>query len=418
MSGRLKQTFLAFEAAHYRRYFVANTISSFGTWMQRLGISWLVYRLTGSANWLAIITFAGWFSSFLLMPYAGAVLDGGHRRKILVFSQILGFGQAMTMAVLTLTGHISVLWIFFLSLLLGMTNAFDMPGRHSFINDMFNDRRMLANAIALNSTGFNMARMVGPALAGIIVAVYGEGICFLLNSFSYLPFAWVLATMTLERENIGQVAAGAVGKESESFMVRIIDGLRYSYRHKLIFPMLVLLGVSSFMGMSVHMVLFPVIADRMLGGGATTLGYLTGAMGFGAIIAALGLASRRKLEGIQRLPPAAFMIYGISTIAMAYCKSLFAAMPFAALMGACIVMGWSSSNTLLQTITERDKISRVMSLSSMSFTGMSPAGGLFMGWLSTQTSTPTAMVVGGVFCIISSLSCAMRIRHIRPEFNK
>ncbi len=415
MKARFTDIFIAFEAAHYRRYFVANTISSFGTWMQRLGISWLVYRLTDSANWLAVITFVGWFSSFLLMPYAGAVLDGGRRRQILVASQIIGFSQAMVMALLTFSGDINVWWVLFLSLLLGMTNAFDMPGRQSFINEMFDDGRMLANAIAMNSTGFNMARMVGPAIAGLIVATWGEGVCFLINSLSFIPFAWVLASMHLPDENAGNRSQA---RADENFRTRIIEGLRYSRRHNLINPMLMLLAVSSFMGMSVHMVLFPVIADRMLGGGATTLGYLTGAMGFGAILAALGLAARRRLDGIQRLPPAAFAVYGIAAIALAHCRSLWAAMPFAAFMGACIVLGWSSSNTLLQTITERDKISRVMSLSSMSFTGMSPIGGLFMGWLATRTSTETAIQVGGIFCIVAALSCAMRIRHIRPEFQK
>ncbi|MDD3149004.1 MAG: MFS transporter [Candidatus Riflebacteria bacterium] len=414
MAINFGKTFVALQAPHYRRYFVANTISSLGTWMQRLGISWLVYRLTDSANWLAIITFVGWFSSFLLMPYAGALLDTGRRRQILVFSQILGFGQAIVMALLTFYGLIDIYWVLFLSLLLGMTNAFDMPGRHSFVSDMFEDKQLLANAIAINSTGFNLARMVGPALAGIIVANYGEGLCFLLNSLSFLPFAWVLATMRLA----GEAEARKRAENQESFRSRIVEGLRYSRRHNLIFPMLILLSVSSFMGMSVHMVLFPIIADRMLGGGATTLGYLTGAMGFGAIFAALALASRRKLEGIHKLPAVAFGVYGLATIALAYCSNLFMAMPIAGLMGACIVFGWSSSNTLLQTVTDRDKISRVMSLSVMSFSGMSPAGGLFMGWFSTATSTTAAMVLGGIFCIISALFCAFKIRNINPEFQK
>jgi MFS family permease len=409
---KLPETFIALQAPHYRRYFVANTISSFGTWMQRLGISWLVYRLTDSANWLGIITFAGWFSSFLLMPYAGALLDTGRRRQILVFSQTMGFSQAMLMALLTFSDQITVYWILGLSIVLGITNAFDMPGRHTFVSDMFADKRMLANAIALNSTGFNMARMVGPALAGIIVAGYGEGICFLINSLSFLPFAWVLGTMKLPGDSEDQARKNT----NESFYTRIVEGLKYSYSHKLIFPMLILLSVSSFMGMSVHMVLFPIIADRMLGGGATTLGYLTGAMGFGAIIAALGLASRGKVDGIQRLPPDAFGVYGIATILLASSNTMSAALPLSGLMGACIVLGWSSSNTLLQTITDRDKISRVMSLSMMSFSGMSPAGGLFMGWFSTITSTQTAMIFGGAFCILSAITCIMRIRHVRPQF--
>lgn len=413
MAIKLSETFIALQSPHYRRYFVANTISSFGTWMQRLGLSWLVYRLTDSANWLGIITFTSWFSSFLLMPYAGALLDGGRRRQILIYSQVLGFAQAMTFAVMTFTETIDVWWILFLSLLLGLTNAFDMPGRHTFISDMFADKKMLANAIAVNSTGFNLARMVGPAIAGLIVARYGEGLCFLLNSLSFLPFAWVLATIRLDSENDEKKPV----KAGESFKTRILEGFRYARQHNLIFPMLVLLSVTSFMGMSVHMVLFPVIADRILGGGATTLGYLTGAMGFGAILGALGLASRRKLEGIQRLSPAAFGVYGLATCALAFSRSMPLAMFFSAIMGACIVLGWSSSNTLLQTISAKDKISRVMSLSMMSFSGMSPAGGLFMGWFSTVTSTETAMLLGGISCVLSALVCVVTIHKIRPDFS-
>ncbi len=405
----MSETFIALRAPHYRRYFVANTISSMGTWMQRLGMSWLVYRLTGSANWLGIITFTSWFSSFLLMPWAGVLLDSGRRRQILVYSQLLGFFQAMVLALMTLSGHITVEWVLVLSLLLGLTNAFDMPGRHSFVSDMFADRRLLANAIALNSTGFNLARMVGPALAGVIVAKYGEGPCFLINSLSFLPFAWVLATMHLEAEN--KPAAS-----NESFLTRIYQGFHYSRRHNIIFPFLILLAVASFMGMSVHMVLFPIIADRMLGGGAKTLGWLTGAMGFGAIFGALGLAARQKLEGLQRLPTAAFAVYGLATIALAYSRTMPVAMLICGIMGVCIVLGWSSSNTLLQSIADKDKISRVMSIYMMAFSGMSPFGSLFMGWFSTATSTESAMVVGGISCVIAAGVCAFKIRNIQPEF--
>ncbi len=407
--SRFTDTFIALQTPHYRRYFVSNTISSFGTWMQRLGMSWLVYRLTDSANWLGIITFTSWFSSFLLMPWAGVLLDSGHRRQILVYSQVLGFVQAGVLAAMTFSGSITVEWVLVLSLLLGLVNAFDMPGRHSFVSDMFADRRLLANAIALNSTGFNLARMVGPALAGVIVAKYGEGPCFMLNSLSFLPFAWVLAMMKLPGD-------GEEHGNGESFSKRIYDGFHYSRRHNLIFPFLIMLAVASFMGMSVHMVLFPIIADRMLGGGAQTLGWLTGAMGFGAIFGALGLAARRRLEGIQRLPTAAFAVYGLATVALAFSRDLYLSMAICGIMGVCIVLGWSSSNTLLQAVAEKDKISRVMSIYMMAFSGMSPIGSLFMGWFSTATTTETAMLVGGISCVVSAAICAMQIRHIRPDF--
>jgi MFS family permease len=391
MRGGLKNTFIALQSRNYRRYFVANSISSLGTWMQRLGMSWLVYRITDSANWLGVITFFSWFSSFLLMPWAGAILDSGPRRKILSASQLIGFTQAMFLAIMTQTGHITVYWLLFLSVLLGFVNAFDMPGRHSFISDMVEDKKMLANAIALNSISFNLARLVGPALAGIVVAALGEAPCFLMNSLSFLPMAWVLFRMKL-------VSEGNEKGAEESFSKRIIEGFRYSATHPVILPAFVLISVMSLMGMSVQMVLLPVIADRHLGGDAATLGYLTSAMGLGAVIGALSLALRKNVDGIELLPPVAFGIYGLITVFLAYSRSLSVSLFWCALMGGCIVSGWAASNTLLQMVSEKRMMSRVMSIYMMCFSGMSPVGSLFMGWFSTYTTTSDAMVLGGLSC--------------------
>jgi len=391
MRDSLKNTFIALQSGNYRRYFVANSISSLGTWMQRLGMSWLVYRITDSAGWLGVITFFSWFSSFLLMPWAGAILDSGPRRKILSASQLLGFSQAMFLAIMTQTGYITVYWLLFLSVMLGFVNAFDMPGRHSFISDMVEDKKMLANAIALNSISFNLARLVGPALAGIVVAALGEAPCFLMNSLSFLPMAWVLFRMKLVSESSEK------GTE-ESFSKRIIEGFRYSATHPVILPAFFLISVMSLMGMSVQMVLMPVIADRHLGGDAATLGYLTSAMGLGAVIGALSLALRKNVEGIELLPPAAFGFYGLITVFLAYSRSMSVALVLCALMGGCIVSGWAASNTLLQTVSEKRMMSRVMSIYMMCFSGMSPVGSLFMGWFSTYTTTSDAMVLGGLSC--------------------
>jgi len=391
MRGSLKNTFIALQSGNYRRYFVANSISSLGTWMQRLGMSWLVYRLTDSAGWLGVITFFSWFSSFLLMPWAGAMLDSGPRRKILSASQVLGFAQAMVLAVMTQTGHITVNWILFLSMLLGFVNAFDMPGRHSFISDMIEDKKMLANAIALNSISFNLARLVGPGLAGIVVAGLGEAPCFLMNSLSFLPMAWVLYRMRLQSE-------GGDKGPAESFTKRIIEGFRYAAGHPVILPAFILISVMSLMGMSVQMVLMPVIADKHLGGDAATLGYLTSAMGLGAVAGALFLALRKNIEGIEKFPPAAFGFYGLLTVMLAYSRSLPVSLIICIFMGSCIVSGCAASNTLLQMSSEKRMLSRVMSIYMMCFSGMSPVGSLFMGWFSTYTSTSTAMVLGGLSC--------------------
>lgn len=403
MSISVKDTFRALQVANYRNYFFANGISSLGTWMQRLGMSWLVYRLTNSANWLGIITFTGWFSSFLLMPWAGAMLDTGSRRKILVLSQVLGFVQAIILALMTIYGTIDVVWVLLLSLVLGVVNAFDMPGRHSFVSDMITDKKLLANAIALNSIGFNLARLVGPALAGLIVAKYGEGPCFLLNAFSFLPFAWVLSRMDISEDRNPD-------KKQESFYVRIIEGFRYSIDQRLIFQTFLLLSTASFMGMSVHMVLFPIIADRQLGGGAVTLGYLSAAMGLGAVVGALWLASLRTVDGLYKLPPIAFGVYGVLIAALAYTNDLRIALLICAVLGVCIVFGWSVSNTLIQTIAAKEKLSRVMSIYMMCFSGMSPVGSLFMGWFSTYAGTPAAMLVGGGSCVLASAYYMIQVR--------
>ncbi len=392
----LENTFIALQSSNYRRYFVANSISSLGTWMQRLGMSWLVYRITDSAGWLGVITFFSWFSSFLIMPWAGVMLVSGPRRKILAASQILGFIQALFLAIMTQTGYITVNWLLFLSVLLGFVNAFDMPGRHSFISDMVEDKKMLANAIALNSISFNLARLVGPALAGLVVAVLGEAPCFLINSLSFLPMAWVLFSMKLLLE-------GGENASRESFSRRIVEGFRYSATHPVILPVFLLISVMSLMGMSVQMVLMPVIAAKHLGGDAATLGYLTSGIGVGAVIGALMLALRKKIEGIEVLPPAAFGLYGLFTVFLAYSRSMSISLVLCALMGFCIVSGWAASNTLLQTVAEKRMMSRVMSIYMMCFSGMSPIGSLFMGWFSTYTTTSDAMVVGGLSCSAAAL---------------
>jgi MFS family permease len=220
--------------------------------------------------------------------------------------------------------------------------------------------------------------------------------------------AWVLSRMTLERE------PSAV-ENSESFSTRIKEGFRYAATHSLLFPAFILISVVSLMGMSMQMVLLPVIADRHLGGDAATLGYLTSAMGLGAVVGALGLALRKTTEGIEKLPPTAFGLYGLLSILLAYTRTLSTALFLCALMGICIVFGWSSSNTLLQTISEKRMLSRVMSIYMMCFSGMSPVGGLFMGWFSTNTTTSTAMVTGGLFCSLAAVIFLVQIRNFHPE---
>lgn len=365
--------------------------------MQQLGMSWLIYRLTGSAIWLGIITFATSFSSFVLMPWTGVMLDSGNRRKILAASQILGFIQAMILAGVTYSEAITPEILVFLGLILGIVNAFEMPGKHSFITDIIEDKRMMANAIALNSIAFNLARLAGPALAGIIVAKYGETMCFVCNGFSFLPFAVVLMRM---KTNFDGSAKRPV---RESYFKRLSEGFKYSIKHPVIMPLLVFISVVSLMGLPVQSIFLPLIAATHLSGDSSTLGFITSAIGLGAVFGALRLALRKKTEGLEKYPPRAFLCFGLVTIAMAFSRNLYVTIILGIMMGACMVNGWASSNTLLQSVCEKSKLSRVISNYMMCFSGMAPIGSLFMGWFSSKTSTTIAMVVSGSSCVFAGL---------------
>ncbi|GAB4271459.1 MAG: MFS transporter [Candidatus Rifleibacteriota bacterium] len=355
-------------------------------------MSWLVYRLTDSALWLGIINFVGWFSAFLIMPWAGVILDCGSRRKILVYAQLLGSFQAAVLAYLTLSDQITVGSLLALSMILGAVNGFDMPGRHSFVSDLVPDRQLLGNAIALNSSMFNLARLIGPALAGILVAKAGEGVCFLINSISFLPFAVSLRFMNVE-ESQGTA-------QNKTWLQGIYEGILYALKHEVIWPVLIMLAIASLMGMSIHIVLMPVVADKLLAGGSDTLGYLTASMGLGAVIGALWLASRPSVEGLVSVVPIAFGSYGFCAIMLSQSTNFAVSLLFTCLMGLSLVNGWSSSNTLLQSVSRKEKRGRVMSLYLMCFTGMSPVGCLLMGWLSSAVGIQKAMILGGTVCIV------------------
>ena len=373
--------------------------------MQRLGMSWLVYRLTGSTTWLGTIVFFSWFSAFLLLPTTGVILDSGARQRILKYSQLLGFVQAMALAYLTWTEMINIPWLIVMSLLLGLVNSFDMPGRHSFVSDIVTDRKLLTNAIATNSLAYNLARLAGPAVAGFIVARYGEALCFFINGLSFLPFAWALFTIKLTEKP-------KEPKTREPFFKKISDGFSYAAQHEIILPVLGLLASASFMGMPIQMVLFPVIAAQTLGGGAVTLGYLSAAVGLGAVIGAIALAKRQNTEGLEQLPPRAFGMFGIMAAGIAFSRFLPLSLFFATMMGACIVFGWSACNTILQTTSTKEKRSRVMSIYMMCFSGSSPIGSFFLGWFATQTNPETAIILGACSCITAAFIYLRKVNKI------
>lgn len=364
--------------------------------MQRLAMSWLVYKITNSATWLGIINFSGWFTAFLIMPWAGVLLDSFSRRKILIATQFIGFTQAGILAYFTISGNITPAHLIFLSVILGVVNGFGMPGRHAFVLDLVKSKELLPNAIALNSTMFNLARLAGPALAGILVAKYGEGLCFILNSLSFLPAALLLTFMKVDESDREKL--------SGSYWAGIKEGLRYVRNHKTIFPVILMLSTASFMGMSL-MVLLPVLSKEVLVGDSQTLGFLTGSMGMGAIIGALWLASRSTVRSMPLIINIAFGTYGILSIFLGWSANFVVSIIIMILIGFCVVSGWSSGNTLLQTISERSKRSRVMSIYLMCFTGMSPIGSLLMGWISSKIGVSFTMTIGG--CCLTTVATVL-----------
>lgn len=394
MSGA-RSLFPALGSANYRSYFITNGFSLIGTWMQRLAVSWLVYRLTLSSTMLGAADFVSQFSAFLLMPVSGVILDGRELRRSIWITQVAALVQATILAGLTLAGLINLPVLFVMCAVLGIINAFDMPGRHALVPQLVERREHLANAIALNSSAFNAARLVGPSLAGMAVAAWGEGICFALNALSFLPIVWVLPRLALPRN--------AIRQEKKPFWNELRAGLSYAWRHEGIRSILILISIFSFTAMP-FAVLLPVVAREVLGGGAETLGFLLGALGFGALAGALHLAMRKSPEGLATYVPVAFACCGVSLVVFTWVSSLWTAMILLVISGYWMTSGWASANTLLQMQTDDDKRSRIMSLYMMAFMGMSPLGSLIQGAIAQQAGVAVTLSSGGMLCILSSLA--------------
>ena len=376
---------------NYRLFFAGQTVSLIGTWITNIATSWLVYRLTGSALLLGVVGFAGQLPAFLLSPFAGLVADRRNKHKILVLTQTASMLQSFALAVLTLGHWITVPWLLVLCALQGLINAFDMPCRHAFVVEMIEKREDLGNAIALNSSIFNAARLIGPAVGGVLIAAVGEGWCFFVDGVSYLAVIGALLAMVIPvKKPVKHNAASAVSQLKE--------GLKYSLKSKPIRSLLVLLAWVNFMGVS-YMVLMPVFAGAVLKGGPYTLGFLMAASGGGALIGALWLASRKTVLGLGRAIVFATVAFGVGIIAFSFARTLVPALVFLVISGWGFMVQTASTNTILQTIVEDDKRGRVMSLFIMAFMGTAPFGSLLAGSLSHQIGVPHMLLISGLCCL-------------------
>ena len=390
--------------AHSSLFFGGQLISLVGTWMQIVAQSWLVYRLTGSSLLLGTVGFFGQFPVFILASLGGTLADRVDRRRVVVATQTASMILAFVLAGLTLSGHIRVWHIFVLSALLGSVNAFDIPARQAFLSDMVG-REDLMNAIALNSSMFNGARMIGPAVAGIVVAKVGEGWCFFGNAASYIA---VIIGLLLMKVTCPPRDAHVSPMES------LLEGFRFVNRTVPIRALLLLLGLVSLVCMP-YTVLMPIFAAKILHGGPKALGTLMGATGVGAMFGALTLASRKGVRGLGRWVALAAGGLGIFLIAFSFSRTLWLSTALLVPVGYCMMLEMSSSNTLIQSMTPDALRGRVMAVYSMMFMGMAPFGALFGGALAERWGAPTTVAIGGTASILGALVFARYLPFMRDE---
>jgi MFS family permease len=391
---------------NFRLFFGGQTISLIGTWMTRVATAWLVYRLTGSALLLGTVSFAGQIPSFLLAPFAGVWVDRLDRRQVLVWTQTLSMIQSLALAWMTLSGRITVSWLLALGAMQGLINAFDMPGRQAFMVKMVDDRRDLQNAIAINSSMVNMARLIGPSLAGILIAATNEGWCFFVDGVSYLA---VIASLLMMR-----LHAPVVKREATSTLVELKAGWTYVSQFLPIRTILLLFAVVSLMGMP-FVVLMPIFAARVLHGGPHTLGFLMGSMGLGALISALSLAARKHVLGLVKMIPLATAIFGLGLIGFGLSRSFWLSMLMVFIAGMGMMQGMAASNTVIQTIVSEDKRGRVMSYYTMAFVGMAPFGSLLAGSMAHAVGAPWTVIVSGALVLAGAAWFTTRLPAVRRE---
>jgi MFS family permease len=402
----LSHAWRALRHRNFRLFFVGQSISLVGTWMTRIATAWLVYRLTRSSLLLGTVSFAGQIPTFLLAPIAGVWVDRLDRRKVLLWTQTLAMLQSLMLAALTLSHRITIAEVLVLSALQGVINAFDMPGRQAFLMQMVEDRNDLSNAIAINSSMVNLARLVGPSLAGLLIAASSEGWCFLIDGLSYIA---VIVSLLLMHVHIARVL-----RATSSLLAQMREGWEYVSAFTPIRTILLLFAVISLMGMP-YVVLMPVFAAQVLHGGPHTLGFLMGAAGVGAVVSALSLVLRRSVRGLTKMLPIAALVFGISLVLFGLSHVLWLSLLLMLGTGFGMMQGLTVSNTIIQTLVPEDKRGRVMSYYTAAFVGMAPFGSLLAGTLATWIGAPRTVMLTGSCCIAGALWFWTRLPAIRTE---
>ncbi len=389
---------------NFRLFFSGQSISLIGTWMTRIATAWLVYRLTKSALLLGTVSFVGQIPTFLLAPFAGVLVDRLNRRHVLIWTQTLAMLQSLALASLTLTHRITIHDVLALSAFQGVINAFDMPGRQAFMVQMVEDRADLSNAIAINSSMVNLARLIGPSLAGLVIAATNEGWCFFIDGISYIA---VIISLLLMRVHVADAKRAAA-----SMFEQMREGWQYVSTFVPIRNILLLFALVSLMGMP-YMVLMPLFAAQVLHGGAHTLGFLMGAAGVGALISALSLVVRKSVRGLIKMIPIAAAVFGAGLILFGLSQVVWISLVLMTAVGFGMMQGLTASNTIIQTLVPEDKRGRVMSYYTAAFVGMAPFGSLLAGSLAHWIGAPRTVMLTGTCCILGAAWFWSRRREIR-----
>ncbi|MBZ5674473.1 MAG: MFS transporter [Acidobacteriia bacterium] len=394
----------ALRSRNYRLFFAGQSVSLIGTWMTRLAMSWIVYQLTDSAFLLGLTSFVGQIPAFFVAPIAGVWLDRWNRHRVLVITQVLAMIQSLALAILAFTGWINLWWVIGLALMQGLINAFDMPARQAFVIEMIEERGDLGNAIALNSSMVNGAKLVGPAIAGVLVATAGAGVCFLIDGLSYIAVIYSLLAM--------RVAPVEPRLSRKSALEELGEGWKYVVQSPAIRSILLLLALTSVIGMP-YTVLMPLIAAEILHGGAHTLGFLMAMSGVGALASAIGLALRKTVIGLGKRIGISAAVFGGGLILLGVSRSLTISLLLMVVTGFGMMQQMAASNTILQTIAADDKRGRVMSFYTLSILGMNPIGSLLAGAVAARIGVPVTMIGAGAICLAGAVWFRWKLPEIR-----
>jgi MFS family permease len=402
--GGLRTILRTLRYRNYRLFFGGQSISLIGTWMQRIALGWLIYRLTNSAFLLGAVGFAGEIPTFLLAPFAGVLADRWNRHRMLILTQTLSMIQALMLAVLVLTGTVVIWHIVVLSIFLGVINAFDMPVRQSFVVEMVEKKEDLSNAIALNSSMVNITRLFLPSIPCLQIVAVGEGMCFLLNGISYLAVIAALIGMKITPHN-------SQPQRSEVW-AGLREGFTYAFGFGPIRAILFLLALVSLMGMP-YTVLMPIFAKDLLHSGPHVFGFLMGASGVGALGGALYLASRKSVLGLGKIIPLASGVFGFGLIAFSQSRLVVLSLVLMLMTGFGMIVEMAASNTVLQTVVDDDKRGRTMSFYTMAIRGMAPFGSLLAGFLASKIGAPNTLLIGGLACLTGAAAFARKLPALR-----